>query len=198
MKHACRLRRDGYFVTESIVVQLSKTLSKEISPEDPFNLWRIGLSVLSQNAKKSNRENTLGVKRLVAFNRTKMDSEEDVRLTTFRPLSPDNSKSSFSLARFFQWKRHGARVEVKVDASKSQRPVTPLTSPRSSPKLQKRTKSPEPLQRSWSASPLIGRRSSAQAGSSVHSRRASPGHVHAVLGRLNAAAGGRGQVSTCR
>ena len=139
----------------------------------------------------------------MALNQTKMDSEEDVSLslTSFRPLSPDNSKSSFSLARFFQRKRHGARVEVKVDASKSQRPVSPLTSPRSSPQLQKRTKSPEPLQRSWSASPLISRRSSSQAGSSVPSRRASPGHrnvhVHAVLGRLNAAADGRGQVSTC-
>ena len=127
-----------------------------------------------------------------------MDSKEDVSLTSFRPLSPDNSKSSFSLARFFQRKRHGARVEVKVDASKGQRPVSPLTSPRSSPKLQKRTKSPETLQRSWSASPLISRRPSGQAGSSVPSRRASPGHrnVHAVLGRLNAAADGRGQVST--
>lgn len=124
-------------------------------------------------------------------------SEEDVSLTSFRPLSPDNSKSSFSLARFFQRKRHGARVEVKVDASKSQRPVSPLASPRSSPQL--RPKSPEPLQRSWSASPLISRRSSSQSGSSVPSRRASPGHrnVHAVLGRLNAAADGRGQVSTC-
>ena len=90
-------------------------------------------------------------------------------------------------------------MEVKVDPSKSQRPVSPLTSPRSSPQLQKRTKSPEPLQRSWSASPLIGRRSSAQVGSSLPSRRASPGHrnVHAVLGRLNAAADGKGQVSTC-
>ena len=124
-----------------------------------------------------------------------MDSEEDVRLTSFRPLSPDNSKSSFSLARFFHRKRHGARVEVKVDASKSQRPV----SPRNSPQLQTRAKSPEPLQRSWAASPLIHRRSSAQAGSSVPPRRASAGHrnVHAVLGRLNAAADGRGQVSTC-
>lgn len=128
-----------------------------------------------------------------------MDSEENVRLTSFRPLSPDNSKSTFSLARFFQRKRHGARVEVKVDASRSQRPSSPLTNPRSSPQLQKRTKSPEPLQRSWSASPLISRRSSAQAGGSVHLRRASPGcrNVHAVLGRLNAAADGRGQVSIC-
>lgn len=126
-----------------------------------------------------------------------MDSEEDVSLTSFRPLSPDNSKSSFSLARFFQRKRHGARVEVKVDASKNQRPVSPLTSPRSSPQLQKRVKSPDPMQRSWSASPLISRRSSAPAVASVPGRRASPGsrNVHAVLGRLNAAADGRGQVS---
>ena len=125
-----------------------------------------------------------------------MDSEKDVSLTSFRPLSPDNSKSSFSLARFFQRKRHGASVEVKVDASKSQRPVSPLTSPRSSPQLQKRVKSPEPLQRSWSASPLISRRSSAQTAGSASLRRASPGYrnVHAVVGRLNAAADGRGQV----
>ena len=129
-----------------------------------------------------------------------MDSEEDVRLTSFRPLSPDASKSSFSLARFFQRKRYGPRVEVKVDASKSQRPASPLTSPRSSPQLHKRVKSPEPImQRPWSASPLISRRSSAPPGVSVHSRRASPGYcnVHAVLGRLNAAADGRGQVSIC-
>ena len=126
-----------------------------------------------------------------------MDSEEDVSLTSFRPLSPDNSKSTFSLARFFQRKRHGARVEVKVDSSKSQRPASPLTSPRSSPQLQKRTKSPEPIQRSWSASPLVSRRSSAQTGGSVPLRRVSPGYrnVHAVLGRLNAAADGKGQVS---
>ena len=125
-----------------------------------------------------------------------MDSGDDVSLTSFRPLSPENSKSSFSLARFFQRKRHGVRVEVKVDTSASQRPASPLTSPRSSPQLQKRAKSPEPLQRSWSSSPMVGRRTSAH-GPSVPARRASPGYrnVHAVLGRLNAAAGGRGQVS---
>lgn len=124
-----------------------------------------------------------------------MDSAEDVTLTSFRPLSPDTSKSSFSLARFFQRKRHGARVEVKVDASKTQRPVSPLTSPRSSPQLQKRVKSPEPLPRSWSASPLISRRSSVPAAGPVRRPPAGYRNVHAVLGRLNAAADGRGQVS---
>ena len=126
-----------------------------------------------------------------------MDSEDDVSLTSFRPLSPDRSKPGTFLARFFQKKRPEARVEVKIDSSKKHRPVSPLVSPRSSPQLQKRastSKSPE-LQRSWSASPLIGRRTSANA--NPH-RRASHGYrnVHAVLGRLNAAADGQGQVNT--
>ena len=129
-----------------------------------------------------------------------MDSEDDVRLTSFRPLSPDTSQSSFSLARLFQRKRPEARVEVKIDSTKKHRPVSPLVSPRSSPQLQKRvstTKNPE-LPRSWSASPLIGRRRTSAPGSvGIGSRRNSPGYrnVHAVLGRLNAAADGRGQVS---
>ena len=129
-----------------------------------------------------------------------MDSKDDVSLTSFRPLSPDTSKSSFSLARLFQRKRPEARVEVKIDSSKKHRPVSPLVSPRSSPQLQKRafaTKSPE-LLRSWSASPLIGRKTSPQSSAGIGGRRAPPGYrnVHAVLGRLNAAADGRGQVST--
>ncbi|KAM7438945.1 hypothetical protein ABFA07_011646 [Porites harrisoni] len=128
-----------------------------------------------------------------------MDSEDDVRLTSFRPLSPDTSQSSFSLARLFQRKRPEARVEVKIDSTKKHRPVSPLVSPRSSPQLQKRvstTKNPE-LPRSWSASPLIGRRRTSAPGSvGIGSRRNSPGYrnVHAVLGRLNAAADGRGQL----
>ena len=124
------------------------------------------------------------------------DSNDDVTLTSFRPISPENSKTGFSLARFFQRKRHDARVEGKVNAAKSQRIASPLTSPRSSPKLQKRTKSPEPLYRSWSSAlPLVGHRTSAHS-TSVPARRVSPGYrnVHAVLGRLNAAAGERGQV----
>ena len=124
------------------------------------------------------------------------DSNDDVTLTSFRPISPENSKTGFSLARFFQRKRHDARVEGKVNAAKSQRRASPLTSPRSSPKLQKRTKSPESLYRSWSSAlPLVGHRTSAHS-TSVPARRVSPGYrnVHAVLGRLNAAAGERGQV----
>ena len=128
-----------------------------------------------------------------------MDSEDHVSLTSFRPLSPDTSKSSFSLARLFQRKRPEARVEVKID-SKKKHPVSPLVSPRSSPQLKKRvstSKSPE-IHRSWSSSPVVGRKISGRASPVVGSRRASPGYranVHAVLGRLNAAADGRGQVS---
>lgn len=129
-----------------------------------------------------------------------MDSEDNVSLTSFRPLSPDTSKSSFSLARLFQRKRPEARVEVKIDSKKKHRPVSPLVSPRSSPQLQKRvstSKSPE-IHRSWSSSHVVGRKISGHASPVVGSRRASPGYranVHAVLGRLNAAADGRGQVS---
>lgn len=111
-------------------------------------------------------------------------------MTSFRPLSPDTSKSSFSLARFFQRKRPEARVEVKIDSSKKHRSVSPLVSPRSSPQVQRRA-----------SSPLLGaRKTSAHGHSAVdggRGRRPSPAgyrNVHAVLGRLNAAAGGRGQV----
>ena len=131
-----------------------------------------------------------------------MDSDDEVSLTSFRPLSPDTSKSSFSLARFFQRKRPEARVQVKVDSSKKHRSASPLVSPRSSPQLQKRasaTKNPE-IQRSWSSSPLMGARKASAPGNTVvggRGRRPSPAsyrNVYAVLGRLNAAAGGRGQV----
>ena len=119
-----------------------------------------------------------------------MDSEDEISLTSFRPLSPDTSKSSFSLARFFQRKRPEARVEVKVDSSKKHRSVSPLVSPRSSPQMQRRA-----------SSPLLGaRKISAHGHSAVvggRGRRPTPAgyrNVHAVLGRLNAAADGRGQV----
>lgn len=132
-----------------------------------------------------------------------MDPEDDVKLTSFRPLSPDTSKSSFSLVRFFQRKRQDARVEVMVDSSRTHRPVSTLVSPRSSPQLQQRrvpaTKTSD-LQRSWPTSPLLGRKSSYHSNPAISSRirRPSPAgyrNVHAVLGRLNAAADGRGQVS---
>ena len=122
------------------------------------------------------------------------DSNDDLTLTSFRPISPEHSKTGFSLARFFQRKRHEERVEVRVDATNSQRPASPSTSPLSSPKPQNRAKSPEPFHRSWTSA--LGHRASAHS-TPVPKRRASPGYrnVHAVLGRLNAAAGGRGQVS---
>ena len=131
------------------------------------------------------------------------DSEDNVRLTSFRPLSPETTTSTFSLARFFQRKRPEARVAVKVDSSKKQASFNSLVIPRNSPQLQKRTsisstRNPD-LQRPWSSSPLVGRKasyhSSAVVGSRIrHPSSAGSRNVHAVLGRLDAAAGGRGQV----
>ena len=124
------------------------------------------------------------------------NSHEDVRLTSFRPLSPDETKSTFSLARFFQRKRPEAVVTVKVD--------TPTTESSVSPQLQERrsapsTRSPDP-QRSSSISSPRGPRANYHLGGPVVGGRirqpssAGSRNVHAVLGRLNAAAGGRGQV----
>lgn len=128
----------------------------------------------------------------------KMDnSQEDVSLTSFRPLSPDETKSTFSLARFFQRKRPEAGVTVKVD--------TPTTQSSVSPQLQNRgsapsTRNPDPQRSSSTSSPLIGPRTNYHHGGPVVGGRirqpssAGSRNVHAVLGRLNAAAGGRGQV----
>ncbi|XP_068752478.1 1-phosphatidylinositol 3-phosphate 5-kinase-like isoform X2 [Montipora capricornis] len=131
------------------------------------------------------------------------DSQDNVRLTSFRPLSPETTTSIFSLARFFQRRRPEARVAVKVDSAKKQGSLNSLVNPRNSPQLQKRTsisstRNPD-LQRTWSSSPLVGRKasyhSSAVVGSRIrHPSSAGSRNVHAVLGRLDAAAGGRGQL----
>ena len=126
------------------------------------------------------------------------NSQEDVRLTSFRPLSPDETKSTFSLARFFQRKRPEAVVTVKVD--------TPTTESSVSPQLQERgsaasTRSPDPQRSSSTSSPRGPRANYHHGGPVVDGRTRQPQpssagsrNVHAVLGRLNAAAGGRGQV----
>ena len=120
-----------------------------------------------------------------------MDEGDDIKLTSFRPLSPDDSKSSFSLARFFQRKRPQVRVEVQVNAPSSSRQAGVLGSQRSTPQPQQGAKGAE----SWS-SPLLYRKASGSYGVGVGARFATPGYrnISAVLGRLSAAADGRGQV----
>lgn len=121
------------------------------------------------------------------------NSEDDVRLTSFRPLSPDTPKSTFSLARFFQRKR----PEAEVDSSTKQPPITPQL-PNRGPVPS--TRNPDPQRSSSTSAPLIGPRTNYHHGGQVvggrkrHPSSAGSRNVHAVLGRLNAAAGGRGQV----
>ena len=122
--------------------------------------------------------------------------EEDVRLTSFRPLSPDTPKSTFSLARFFQRKRPEAGVTNEVDSSTKQPSINLQLPNRGSVPS---TRNPD-QRSSFTSAPPIGPRTNYLHGGQVvggrkrHPSSAGSRNVHAVLGRLNAAAGGRGQV----
>lgn len=110
--------------------------------------------------------------------------EEEHSLTSFKPLSPDSSKSGFSFTRFFQRRKPESSPEDGTSGSERSSPLTTRrTSPRpsttNSPQLA-RAKGPEPS-RGWS-SPLQNRRMTPYGGGSPSGYR----NLTAVLGRLTA------------
>ena len=110
--------------------------------------------------------------------------EEEHSLTSFKPLSPDSSKSGFSFTRFFQRKKPESSPEDGTSGSERSSPLTARrTSPRpsttNSPQLAG-AKGPEPS-RGWS-SPLQNRRMTPYGGGSPSGYR----NLTTVLGRLTA------------
>ena len=110
--------------------------------------------------------------------------EEEHSLTSFKPLSPDSSKSGFSFTRFFQRRKPESSPEDGTSGSERSSPLTARrTSPRpsttNSPQLAG-AKGPEPS-RGWS-SPLQNRRMTPYGGGSPSGYR----NLTTVLGRLTA------------